>query len=367
MNRLSPQRKKRIRKRLLEWFEQGRRDLPWRKNKDPYRVWVSEVMLQQTQVKTVIPYFKRFIRRFPTIRALAKASLDEVLPLWSGLGYYRRARHLHEAAQRIVEQHNGRFPRSFQEAAALPGLGRYSAGAVLSIAYGLDLPVVDGNVMRVFSRLVASELAPRSSEGQNAFWELAERLLPKGRAGDFNQALMELGARICTPKSPRCLLCPLASDCTALRKGDPQRYPLRPAKTPTRLHCQACTVIFRKGKVLLELDRQGRWYRDVWHLPFFAMASERLSKKRLQGQIRQRFGLEVEGVRKVLKNRFAITVHRVTQIAVCCEVKSGRVARQSGRRTQWISLKALQVTPLPSSQREIPPKLTAGQQEKRTR
>jgi len=353
MKRLSAAARRSIQKRLLAWFEQDRRDLPWRQSKDPYRVWVSEIMLQQTQVKTVIPYFEAFVRRFPGVRALAKARLEDVLQLWSGLGYYRRAKHLHEAARLIVERHRGRFPRSLEEAVALPGLGRYSAGAVLSIAYGLDLPVVDGNVMRVFSRLVASERDPRSTEGQKVLWKLAEWLLPQGRAGDFNQALMELGARICTPKAPDCPRCPLAAECRAQKTGKPERYPVRSARKPTRICYQACAVIARNGKVLLEYDTRGRWYRDLWHLPFFELRSERLAEKSLREQVRQRFGLEVELAGRILKNQFTVTVHRVTQVALRCNVRAGRVSAQAGRRTKWVTPGALQRTPLPSSQKEI--------------
>ncbi len=360
MKRLSAPARKRIQERLLAWFQRDRRDLPWRNHPAPYRVWVSEIMLQQTQVKTVVPYFEAFLRRFPTVRALAKAPLDDVLPLWSGLGYYRRAKHLHEAARLIVERHGGRFPRNLEEALALPGLGRYSAGAVLSIACGLDLPVVDGNVMRVFSRLAADERDPRSTEGQKALWALAEWLLPPGRAGDFNQALMELGARICTPRTPSCPACPLSVDCRALKQGAPERYPVRSARKPVRQCYQACVILVREGRILLEYDSGARWYRHLWHLPFFEMSSERLVRKKLLERIRQRFGLEVEWAGRILKSQFTVTVHRVTQVTVRCDVQGGRVTARSGRRTKWVTLRALREAPLPSSQKEIPRKLGDG-------
>ena len=269
MKTLPPATRRHIHKRLLDWFNQTQRDLPWRKNKNPYRIWVSEMMLQQTQVKTVIPYFKRFMKTFPTVRSLADAPIEKVLEQWSGLGYYRRAKHLHDAAKIIRDQYHCKFPQDFHQVLSLPGLGRYSAGAVLSIAFGQDLPVVDGNVMRVFARICASRLDPRSSEGRKQAWDLAEHLLHRKRAGDFNQALMELGARICTPKSPHCALCPIQSSCKACQEGQPEKYPVKKKKIVYKIHFQACPIIQRKDRFLILFDPTDRWYRDLWHLPFF--------------------------------------------------------------------------------------------------
>jgi len=342
-----------VQRRLLDWFDDHRRDLPWRRSKDPYRVWISEIMLQQTQVKTVIPYYRRFLRRFPTLKALAAAPLESVLELWSGLGYYRRARLLHEAARAIVERHGGRFPRRLEQALALPGLGRYSAGAVLSIAYGEPVPVVDGNVARVLSRLLVLPEDPRSARGQKESWQVAGQLLPQGRAGDFNEALMELGAVVCTPKAPACPACPLATVCQALREGQPERYPRRAARTLYRAHFQACAIILRRGKALLVRERDARWYRDLWHLPFFEIASSRLPRGQLRQRIAESFGLDATIGKKILENRFMITVHRITQIVVPCKVTQGTLSPRRGRQTQWVSLQALHRRALPASQRAI--------------
>jgi A/G-specific adenine glycosylase len=200
---------KRLRAALLAWFDRNRRELPWRRTRDPYAIWLSEVMLQQTQVATVIPYWERFLARFPTVTALAEAPLDEVLSLWSGLGYYSRARNLHRAANEVVARHGGALPASHAALLALPGFGRYTAGAVASIAFGLPEPLVDGNVARVFSRACAIEGAPGDREREKKLWAEAARWVQGERPGELNQALMELGATVCTARSPRCGLCPL--------------------------------------------------------------------------------------------------------------------------------------------------------------
>lgn len=228
--------------RLLRWFERRKRDLPWRREpRDPYQVWLSEVMLQQTQVATVIPYFERWLRRFPTLEALADAPLDDVLKLWEGLGYYARARNLHAAAQIVVRDHGGQLPRTVEGLMALPGIGRYTAGAIASLAFGAHTPAPDGNARRVLSRVFGLS-RPTAAE----LWALAESLLPRGRAGAFNEALMELGATTCTPRAPQCAACPLRAMCKARAGGDPEAYPARPTRQKTPHH-EALTVVLVDG------------------------------------------------------------------------------------------------------------------------
>jgi A/G-specific adenine glycosylase len=351
--------RRRIQDRLLAWFRRAARDLPWRRTRDPYRVWVSEIMLQQTQVKTVIPYYEKFIKRFPTVKALANAPLESVLELWSGLGYYRRARHLHAAAKIVQGRHGGVFPGTFQEARALPGLGRYSAGAILSIAFGADLPVVDGNVMRVLSRLIALKIDPRSPAGQKKMWALAERLLPPGRAGDFNQALMELGARICSPGVPACAHCPLARDCSALAEGQPERYPVKGSRAASIERFQVCVLIEKKGKILILRDSSSQWYQNLWHLPFFEMPSKRIQRKKLAATIKSQLGLKVEPGERLLVNRFTITRHRVTQTVLVVRYQGGRLPPRPGRQTRWVAPARLALLPLPASQKEIPARVAS--------
>ncbi len=219
-------------RRLLDWYDASKRELPWRATADAYRVWVSEIMLQQTQVATVLPYYERFLAAFPTVSRLAEAPLDEVLRLWSGLGYYRRARSLHAAARVVVERHGGSFPSALEAALALPGVGRYTAGAVLSIAYGLRLPAVDANAERVLSRVFVIEGDTRVGPAKRDLHAIAAKTAPADRPGDHNQALMELGARLCTPRRPQCTECPLADLCQARASGMEERFPAPRPRTP---------------------------------------------------------------------------------------------------------------------------------------
>jgi A/G-specific adenine glycosylase len=244
--------------RLLPWFSLARRELPWRKEpRDPYRVWVSEVMLQQTRVEVVVPYYRRFLRRFPSVRALARAPLDDVLALWSGLGYYARARNLHRAARAC----GGALPRTAEELRALPGFGPYTAAAVASLAFGEDVPLVDGNVARVLARVFALD-----GDARARAWRIVPELLPPGRAGEFNEALMELGATVCTPRSPRCGDCPLREICRG--KGDPARYPARGRRSARKLLQWRALALTRKdGAVLLARQPARALFGGLWDLP----------------------------------------------------------------------------------------------------
>jgi A/G-specific adenine glycosylase len=244
-------------RRLLAWYDRNRRDLPWRarpeERSDPYRVWVSEIMLQQTTVAATIPYYQRFLARFPTVHALAAADLDEALRLWAGLGYYARARNLHACARAVVERHDGHFPQKLAALRALPGIGDYTAAAIAAIAYDEPVVPIDGNVERVVARLFAiGEALPR---GKPAIRRAAEQLAPEARAGDFAQALMDLGATLCTPKSPGCPRCPLRADCAAYRRGDPEAFPGREAKRQGRLRRGAAFVVLRDDGCLLVRTR----------------------------------------------------------------------------------------------------------------
>jgi A/G-specific adenine glycosylase len=266
---------------LLAWFDRHRRDLPWRRTRDPYRIWLSEVMLQQTRVETALPYYERFLDRFPTVEALAAAEIDEVLALWSGLGYYRRARQLHAAARRIAE---GAMPRTATGWRELPGVGAYTAAAVASIAFGEAVPVMDGNVERVVSRLLAVPEDPHGAAARRRLLAAAGELLDPARPGDGNQALMELGATLCTPRRPRCLLCPLRPGCRAAAKGDPERYPTaRPRRERERLRLVAAVVEGSPeqagsvlGSVLLVRRPEGSsLLAGTWEVPWVEAAGRR--------------------------------------------------------------------------------------------
>lgn len=221
-----------LRAALLTWYTANKRDLPWRRTRDPWAVWVSEIMCQQTRVASVIPYFERFMARYPTPADLAGAPLDELLTLWAGLGYYSRARNLHKAAGQVVERHGGQIPLDPKAFGALAGVGRYTCGAVLSIAFDQPEPVVDGNVVRVFSRLLCIEEDPRQPAIRKGLWDFAARLVPGERPGDLNQAIMELGALVCRPKSPTCLLCPVRPHCLGFETGRAPHLPVKPKRAP---------------------------------------------------------------------------------------------------------------------------------------
>jgi A/G-specific adenine glycosylase len=251
--------------RLLAWFDQYKRDLPWRRTRDPYRIWLAEIMLQQTRVPVAIPYYQRFLHAFPTVKKLARAPAERVLRHWAGLGYYQRARHLHAAAKKIVRKHGGRFPRGLEDALALPGVGAYTARAVLSIAHRQPVAVVDGNVARVLARVFL--LKDADVDNRAAFQELADRLVARRRPGDFNQALMELGSTVCLPRRPRCPACPLEKLCAARRAGLERRFPRRAAKRARPRVTLSVVVPRRDGRVLLVREPQGL-FSGLWHFPY---------------------------------------------------------------------------------------------------
>lgn len=267
---------------LLDWFDRARRDLPWRRVRDPYAIWVSEVMLQQTRVETVVPYFETFMERFPTVDDLAAAPLDDVLALWSGLGYYRRARMLHRAAAEIAA--GGVFPRTAKELQKLPGIGPYTAAAVASIAFGEPVPVLDGNVERVIARRLALDEPPRGAAAKRTLRREAGSLLDATRPGDSNQALMELGALVCRPTDPRCGDCPLSDGCRARRQGDPEAYPRAVAKRAAERQRRVAVLVEREEKVLLfRRPDDEELLAGIWEVPWVrrdgAGVERRLAKR----------------------------------------------------------------------------------------
>jgi A/G-specific adenine glycosylase len=275
-----------FRKQLLAWFHQFQRDLPWRRTKDPYRIWLSEIMLQQTRVAAAIPYYERFVQHFPDVHALAAAPEDEVLRLWSGLGYYSRARNLQKAAQQIMTKHGGQFPARLEDALALPGIGNYTAAAILSIAYGKKLAVLDGNVARVLARLGAIRGDIREPRRWQQLQKTADGLLEPKSPGDWNQAMMELGATLCTPKSPQCLLCPVAQFCEGRKLGIAESLPEKRKKRATvQIILAAAVFADGKGQTLLlpppkstkeknSADHIPTLVSRMWHFPTVSVTAE---------------------------------------------------------------------------------------------
>jgi A/G-specific adenine glycosylase len=252
---------------LLAWYDAHARDLPWRRTRDAYAIWISEVMLQQTRVETVIPYYERFLQRFPSAHALADAPLDDVLAHWSGLGYYRRARLLHQGARAVARDHAGQVPRDAQLRRALPGVGRYTAGAIGSIAFDLPEPIVDGNVARVLSRVLAIDTPLGARDTERALWQAAEQLAQGERPGALNQALMELGARVCLPVQPRCQECPLAPHCRARAEERTDTLPVaKPKKAPKAVTLLALAAFDEDGRVWLQRG-EADLFGGLWSLP----------------------------------------------------------------------------------------------------
>lgn len=303
---------------LLAWYRANARDLPWRRTTDPYAIWVSEVMLQQTQVATVVDYYQRFLTAFPSPAALAAAPLEQVLAVWQGLGYYRRARALHAAAQ-VVAEAGGMLPQDRDGWLALPGIGDYTAGAVASIAHGERVPAVDGNVERVLSRLLALPGDPRDGQPGRILRAAAADLVPASAPGDWNQALMELGARICTPV-PDCAACPVAAHCRALADGEPTRYPeRRPAKPPReRLHVVA--IVERDGLLLLgRRPAHGRW-GGLWELPRVELEPEADAAAGLASGLGEALGVTVTVGPELARLRHAVSGERILLVGYRADV-----------------------------------------------
>jgi len=323
-----------FRKQLLAWFRQFQRDLPWRKTNDPYRIWLSEIMLQQTRVAAAIPYYERFLERFPDVHELAAAPQAEVLRLWSGLGYYRRARNLREAAQQIVAKHGGKFPAEIKEALALPGIGNYTAAAILSIAFQQRLAVLDGNVARVLARLGAVRGDLRKPKRWQELQKTAETLLAPEAPGDWNQAMMELGATLCTPKSPQCLLCPVTQFCTGRKQGIVERLPEKTKKRET-VEVTLATAVFldRNGQALLlpppvsderaVADYVPALVSKMWHFPTLSVNSE--AARNLAAFVQRLFPKMRIGssqLSPVAKVRHAVTYRAVTVLPFLIQPKT---------------------------------------------
>lgn len=335
-------------RRLLAWYDRHRRDLPWRpcdrtgRQPGPYHVLVSEAMLQQTQVATVIPYYNRFVTRFPTIADLAGADEQEVLREWQGLGYYSRARNLHAAARAVAHDLGGELPRTVEGLVALPGVGRYTAGAVASIAFGARAPIVDGNVARVLCRLDNLDADPRRRDAQQVLWRRAEELLPRRRIGDFNSALMELGATVCTPRGPRCLLCPVREHCEAFAAGMQERIPPPRKSKPTPLLRRA-TFCIRRGETWLIEQRPatGRW-AGMWQ---FVTVEAGDGNGNVDVPI-ARLPLRVSKPRKLGVVSHGLTHRRYEFDVYACDAARGKLAGVGADR-RWCMLGGLAAYPLP--------------------
>jgi A/G-specific adenine glycosylase len=339
-----------VRRALLRWFRKHRRPLPWRLNQDPYRVWVSEIMLQQTQIATVIPFYERFLRTFPTVTSLARAPLERVLELWSGLGYYRRARQLHAAARKIVAEYGGSFPRLLEQAKSLPGVGSYTAAAVLSIAYGVPLAALDGNIARVMARLEGRKGSLAEATFRQAIEGRLATLLSRRSPGEFNQALMELGQTVCLPRAPRCDTCPILNACQAGRQGSPENFPApRPRRSTEKHHLavalafepisgvSVCTTVASaansKDRVLVIRGLDDGLMSDLWNFPAAFGPSPSAARSRLTEK------LSALGTGQVLLGpELARIRHAVTYRDIQVRIYGAEIAEAIGEGIRWLAL-----------------------------
>ena len=339
---------------LLEWFDSRQRPLPWRENRDPYRIWVSEVMLQQTTVAAVIPYFQRFLEQFPTLQALATADEQAVLAQWAGLGYYRRARHLHEAARFLHEHHGGVLPDDPQIWAKLPGVGPYILGAVLSQAFDRRLPIVEANSLRVLTRLWAYPESPYDRTGQKWLWQAAERLLPPKRVGDFNQALMELGALICTPTTPACHRCPVARYCQANQLNAQTTIPqAKPPRTVQAVR-EVALILRDNAQVFLARRPPGaqRW-ADFWEFPHAEVRdgeSDDIAAVRIA---RELLGFTIRPQSELLTVKHTVTRWAITLVGWEATISAGQFHSEAYTEGRWLEPSAIRELPICSPQRKL--------------
>lgn len=326
-------------RRLLNWYRGHGRDLPWRRNRDPYRIWVSEVMLQQTPVETVIPYFERFVKRFPNLRSLAKADLEQVLKLWQGLGYYARARNLHRAARQLR-----RFPKTAEEWRRVPGVGSYTAAAIASITFGDPAPALDGNVRRVMARL-ANEPYPLDAR----ILEQLNKCIPRSAPGDFNQALMELGQTVCVPIRPRCPICPLASACQARRAGTADHIPARRAPKEIPHHQVAVGVVWREGRVLVGRRPPEGLLGGLWEFPGGKIRPGEPAEACVRREVREETGCTVQVLAPLVTVKHRYSHFRVTLHALTCRYVGGRLRPRGTEALRWVHPDELQKLPMPAA------------------
>jgi A/G-specific adenine glycosylase len=323
---------------LLNWYERQAADLPWRSAPtDPYRVWLAEIMLQQTRVQTVIPYYTRFLSAYPQVLALAAASLDDVLKLWEGLGYYSRARNLHKTARIIAAEYGGQFPQTAGELQQLPGIGRYTAGAIASIAFDQPVPVLDGNVIRVFSRLIDLPDDVRSSATQARLWQLAADWLPPERPGDYNQALMELGRQVCKPRRPDCEACPLRAHCRAHAAGTQTQRPVKARKAPIPHFDVAAGIIYDDdGRILIAQRPPEGLLGGLWEFPGGKLEPGETAPQALRRELREELAIEVEVGELFVVVRHAFTHFRISLHAFACRYLSGPPQTIGAQAFAWV-------------------------------
>jgi len=345
--------KRRFRSRLLSWYEKHRRELPWRETDDPYQIWVSEIMLQQTQVSTVEPYYERFIDRFPTVVDLAEADLNDVMKLWEGLGYYGRARHLHKAAREILSRFAGKIPNNLQDLLSLPGIGRYTAGAILSIAFHESVPILDGNVIRLLARIFHVTECVDKPDTRKVLWNIAGELLPLKRIDDFNQGIMELGSIICKPKQPLCDVCSLETLCEAKRLSIQAQLPVRRPRKPIPHYHVTAGIIWRGENLLITLRPPRGLLGGLWEFPGGKQEEGEDLASCLHREIREELGIEIQVGDLFTSVKHAYTHFKITLHAFHCTYIEGEIQLIECDDYRWISPKEFEKYAFPAADRKI--------------
>ncbi len=346
-----------FRNALLNWFRDYQREMPWRNTDDPYYIWVSEVMLQQTQVKKVVDYYERFIAKFPDVQHLAAAPLQDVLKVWEGLGYYARARNLHKAAQVIVNELDGEIPLDYATFRKLPGVGDYSAAAVQSIAFNAPYAAVDGNIKRVVSRLFLMDAPINDAKSAKLFQGRADELLDPTVPGLFNQAMMELGATVCRPKSPTCLICPVNAFCEAFGTARQDEFPKRRERKPVPEHHIAVGVIYRGDEVLITQRQFDGLLGGLWEFPGGQIADGETAEDACVRQIAEVVNVSVGNIKYLARVRHAFTHFKIVVDVFTCDYVSGEVVLNGPRDAKWITVESLGDYPLPRATHKFLDKL----------
>ncbi|UIE40585.1 A/G-specific adenine glycosylase [Leptodesmis sichuanensis A121] len=348
-----------LRSSLLAWYYQHGRDLPWRRSRDPYAIWISEIMLQQTQVKTVLPYYDRWLAQFPTLQSLAIADQQQVLKLWQGLGYYARARNLHRAAQEIVSHHDGVFPKDFKTIMSLPGIGRTTAGGILSAAFNQPVAILDGNVKRVLARLIALPVPAAKAIAQ--LWQLSEALLDPIHPRDFNQALMDLGATVCLPRQPNCQICPWQSHCRAFHSGIQNQLPMTETRPPLPRKVIGVAVIWNdQQQILIDRRRQEGLLGGLWEFPGGKVEPDETIAACIQREIREELGIEIAVGDRLITVEHTYSHFHVTLNVHHCQYVSGEPQPIECDEVRWVTLAEIDQYPFPKANIEIIKALREG-------